>query len=101
MRFLLLARRMFLAPVLSLALAAATAARGSSSSSSASHIPGDRKTGNRRVPSAGMTRTARTDDQGQRDPALIRQPDWLGPELATLTAGRVSDPASDFERKFA
>jgi ABC-type glycerol-3-phosphate transport system substrate-binding protein len=45
MRFRLLARRMFLAPVLSLALAAAIAACGSSSSSSASHTPGDRKTG--------------------------------------------------------
>ena len=47
-----------------------------------------------------MTRTARTDDQGQRDPARTRQPDWLEPELATLTAGRFSDPAWIFERKF-
>src|ERR1700689_2313242 len=73
MRFRLLAGRMLLAPVLSLALAAATTARGSS---------------------------ARTDDQGQRDPALTRQPDWLEPELATLTADRFSDPAWIFERKF-
>src|SRR5258708_17978429 len=48
----------------------------------------------------GMTRTARTGDQGQRDPALTRQPDWLEPELATLTADRFSDPAWIFERKF-
>src|ERR1700731_51157 len=68
MRLRLLARRKFLAPVLSLALAAATAACGSSSSSSAS--------------------------------ALTRQPDWLEPELATLTADRFSDPAWIFERKF-
>ena len=47
-----------------------------------------------------MTRTARTDDQGQRDPARTRQPDWLEPELATLTADRFSDPAWIFERKF-
>ena len=47
-----------------------------------------------------MTRTARTDDQGQRDPARARQPDWLEPELATLTADRFSDPAWIFERKF-
>ena len=47
-----------------------------------------------------MTRTARTDDQGQRDPAPTRQPGWLEPELATLTADRFSDPAWIFERKF-
>ena len=47
-----------------------------------------------------MTRTARTDDQGQRDPAPARQPGWLEPELATLTADRFSDPAWIFERKF-
>ena len=47
-----------------------------------------------------MTRTARTDDQGQRDPARTRQPDWLEPELATLTQDRFSDPAWIFERKF-
>jgi ATP dependent DNA ligase domain len=47
-----------------------------------------------------MTRTARTDDQGQRDRARSRQPDWLEPELATLTADRFSDPAWLFEPKF-
>ena len=47
-----------------------------------------------------MTRTARTDDQGQRNPAPARQPGWLEPELATLTADRFSDPAWIFERKF-
>ena len=46
-----------------------------------------------------MTRTARTDDQGQRDPAPARQPAWLEPELATLTGDRFSDPAWIFERK--
>ena len=46
-----------------------------------------------------MTRTAGADDQGQ-DPAQSRQPDWLEPELATLTADRFSDPAWIFERKF-
>ena len=47
-----------------------------------------------------MTRTARTDDQGQRDPARARQPEWVEPELATLTQDRFSDPAWIFERKF-
>jgi ATP-dependent DNA ligase len=47
-----------------------------------------------------MTRTANTDDQGQRVPARARQPDWVEPELATLTADRFSDPAWIFERKF-
>ena len=47
-----------------------------------------------------MSRTARSDDQGQRDPARATQPDWLEPELATLTADRFSDPAWIFERKF-
>jgi DNA ligase D-like protein (predicted ligase) len=47
-----------------------------------------------------MTRTARTDDQGQRDPAPTRQPGWIEPELATLTADRFTDPAWIFERKF-
>jgi ATP-dependent DNA ligase len=36
----------------------------------------------------------------QRDPARTGQPDWLDPELATLTADRFSDPAWIFERKF-
>src|ERR1700722_4698629 len=45
------------------------------------------------------TRTARPDDLGQRDPARIRQPDWLEPELATLTKDRFSDPGWIFERK--
>jgi ATP-dependent DNA ligase len=31
---------------------------------------------------------------------LTGQPDWLEPELATLTADRFSDPAWIFERKF-
>src|SRR5260221_93917 len=48
----------------------------------------------------GMTRTARANDQWQRDSAQTRQPDWLEPELATLTADRFSDPAWIFERKF-
>jgi len=30
----------------------------------------------------------------------MSQPDWLGPELATLTADRFSDPAWFYERKF-
>ena len=47
-----------------------------------------------------MTRIASTDDQGQRVPARARQPDWVEPELATLTADRFSDPAWIFERKF-
>ena len=47
-----------------------------------------------------MTRTARTDDEGRRDQAQTGQPDWLEPELATLTADRFSDPAWIFERKF-
>src|SRR3984893_15009251 len=47
-----------------------------------------------------MTRTARTDDQGQRDPARSGKTYWLQPELATLTADRFSDPAWIFERKF-
>jgi bifunctional non-homologous end joining protein LigD len=47
-----------------------------------------------------MTRTARTGDQGLRDPARARQPGWLEPELATLTADRFSDPTWIFERKF-
>jgi bifunctional non-homologous end joining protein LigD len=47
-----------------------------------------------------MTRTTRTDAQGKRDPAPTRQPGWLEPELATLTADRFSDPAWIFERKF-
>jgi bifunctional non-homologous end joining protein LigD len=47
-----------------------------------------------------MTRTARTGDRGPRDPARARQPGWLEPELATLTADRFSDPAWIFERKF-
>ena len=47
-----------------------------------------------------MTRTARANDQWQRDSAHTRQPDWLEPELATLTADRFSDPAWIFERKF-
>ncbi|MGH3200468.1 MAG: non-homologous end-joining DNA ligase [Streptosporangiaceae bacterium] len=42
----------------------------------------------------------RADDEGQRDPAGTRQPAWLEPELATLTADRFSDPAWIFERKF-
>jgi bifunctional non-homologous end joining protein LigD len=46
-----------------------------------------------------LTRTARTDDLRQRDPARDRQPGWLGPELATLTKDRFSDPAWIFERK--
>ena len=54
----------------------------------------------KRRPVREMTRTARTDDQGQRDPARARQPDWLEPELATLTQDRFSDPAWIFERKF-
>jgi bifunctional non-homologous end joining protein LigD len=40
------------------------------------------------------------DAQGKRDPAPTSQPGWLGPELATLTADRFSDPAWIFERKF-
>jgi bifunctional non-homologous end joining protein LigD len=51
-------------------------------------------------PVTKMTRTPRTDDQGQPDPARTRQPDWLEPELATLTQDRFSDPAWLFERKF-
>jgi len=47
-----------------------------------------------------MTRTARVDDPGQQDPGGSRQPGWLEPELATLTADRLSDPAWLFERKF-
>ena len=47
-----------------------------------------------------MTRTARADDPGQQDPGGSQQPDWLEPELATLTADRFSDPAWLFERKF-
>ncbi|HUC23338.1 MAG TPA: hypothetical protein VMA73_11580, partial [Streptosporangiaceae bacterium] len=47
-----------------------------------------------------MTSRARTGDQGQRDPARGRQPDWLEPELATLTGDRFSDPAWLFEPKF-
>ena len=47
-----------------------------------------------------MTRTARANDQWQRDSVQTRQPDWLEPELATLTADRFSDPAWIFERKF-
>src|SRR5258708_24167185 len=47
-----------------------------------------------------MTRTARGNDQWQRDSAHTRQPDWLDPELATLTAERFSDAAWIFERKF-
>jgi hypothetical protein len=47
-----------------------------------------------------MTRTARADDPGQQDPGGSRQPGWLEPELATLTADRLSDPAWLFERKF-
>lgn len=47
-----------------------------------------------------MTRAARTDDQGRRDQARTGQPDWLEPELATLTRDRFSDPAWIFERKF-
>jgi DNA ligase D-like protein (predicted ligase) len=46
-----------------------------------------------------LTRTARTDDLRQRDPARDRQPGWLEPELATLTKDRFSDPAWIFERK--
>ena len=46
-----------------------------------------------------LTRTARTDDVRQRDPAWDRQPGWLQPELATLTKDRFSDPAWIFERK--
>ena len=42
----------------------------------------------------------RNGNQWQRDPARTRQPDWLEPELATLTADRFSDPAWIFERKF-
>ena len=30
----------------------------------------------------------------------MSQPDWLEPELATLTADRFSDPAWIYERKF-
>ena len=47
-----------------------------------------------------MTSTARTDDQAQQDQARVSQPDWLEPELATLTAARFSDPAWIFEPKF-
>ena len=55
----------------------------------------------RRVPGLQpMTRTARADDPGQQDPGGSRQPGWLEPELATLTADRLSDPAWLFERKF-
>src|SRR5580765_1056249 len=55
----------------------------------------------RRVPGLQpMTRTARADDPGQQDPGGSRQPGWLEPELATLTADRLSDPAWLFEHKF-
>jgi bifunctional non-homologous end joining protein LigD len=46
-----------------------------------------------------MTRAARADDQAAGS-ARTRQPAWLDPELATLTADRFSDPAWIFERKF-
>lgn len=36
---------------------------------------------------------------GSGIPARTGQPDWLEPELATLTSGRFSDPAWVFERK--
>jgi bifunctional non-homologous end joining protein LigD len=47
-----------------------------------------------------MTGTARADDLGQQDRARSLQPEWLEPELATLTADRFSDPGWLFERKF-
>src|SRR3984885_5033743 len=47
-----------------------------------------------------MTRTPKADDPGQQDPDESQQPDWLEPELATLTADRFSDPAWLYERKF-
>jgi bifunctional non-homologous end joining protein LigD len=48
---------------------------------------------------AAATRAARADDQAAGS-ARTRQPAWLDPELATLTADRFSDPAWIFERKF-
>jgi bifunctional non-homologous end joining protein LigD len=48
---------------------------------------------------AAATRAARADDQAAGS-AGTRQPAWLDPELATLTADRFSDPAWIFERKF-
>jgi DNA ligase D-like protein (predicted ligase) len=38
--------------------------------------------------------------EGTGNPAPVAQPDWVDPELATLTRDRFSDPAWIYERKF-
>jgi len=46
-----------------------------------------------------MTPSGRTDSARRSRPARPAQPEWLDPQLATLTQERFSDPAWIFERK--